>query len=552
MPLSYSYPGIYIQELPLSTHTITPAPTSITAFVGYTHPWKTATFKTAIQLFSFSDYETYFGGLYTSGYFDNDVAQAVYAFFLNGGNNAYVVGLQPEALSAGPAVQFGKDPGDYAFQAKINPDPLILGVGMQFYALEPGDIVPMTATITNLRTSSSPTTFDTFDLILTYGTRIEVYRSVNLAINQGLANSLDKRINGISTLVTVQPISGASYGTGFAYTTLPPTPPQPVNFALGTIVTYPASPAPIPATFTGSFSASDFINVFQANSSLDNVQIFNLLLVPGVSDNTVLSAALEFAERKRAFALLDPPPQATAFLVPTSGLPDIESLVGSIPTSQNGALYFPYLKTTDPISSLPTQVAPSGYVAGICATTDSTRGVWKAPAGMAAILTGTTGPVPTGVMNDMQQGVLNSPTSPTTPVNCLRTFGSSTVVYGARTLVGTNTAFAQSKYVPVRRMTLFIEQSLVTSLTWVVFEPNDEPLWLAIRMTIEAFLLSLFNQGALQGSTPSEAFQVKCDSTTTSPADQQNGVVNIVIGVALLKPAEFVVITISQLAGQTS
>jgi hypothetical protein len=171
---------------------------------------------------------------------------------------------------------------------------------------------------------------------------------------------------------------------------------------------------------------------------------------------------------------------------------------------------------------------------------------------MAAILTGTTGPVPTGVMNDMQQGVLNSPTSPTTPVNCLRTFGSSTVVYGARTLVGTNTAFAQSKYVPVRRMTLFIEQSLVTSLTWVVFEPNDEPLWLAIRMTIEAFLLSLFNQGALQGSTPSEAFQVKCDSTTTSPADQQNGVVNIVIGVALLKPAEFVVITISQLAGQTS
>ena len=92
MPLSYSYPGIYIQELPLSTHTITPAPTSITAFVGYTHPWKTATFNTAIQLFSFSDYETYFGGLYTSGLVNSDVAQAVYAFFLNGGNNAYVVG----------------------------------------------------------------------------------------------------------------------------------------------------------------------------------------------------------------------------------------------------------------------------------------------------------------------------------------------------------------------------------------------------------------------------------------------------------------------------
>ena len=269
MPLTYSYPGIYIQELPLSTHTITPAPTSITAFVGYTHPWKTVTFNTAIQLFSFSDYETYFGGLYTSGYVDNDVAQAVYAFFLNGGNNAYVVGLQPEALSAGPAVQFGNGTDDYAFQAQILPNPAILGVGMQFYALEPGDIVPMTATVTNLRTSTNPAVFDVFDLIITYGTRIEVYRSVSLKINQGLPNSIDKLINNISTLVTVEPISGTSYGTGFAYTTLPPTPPQPVNFALGTIVTYPALPSPIPASYTGSFSPSDFINIFQANSSLD-------------------------------------------------------------------------------------------------------------------------------------------------------------------------------------------------------------------------------------------------------------------------------------------
>jgi phage tail sheath protein FI len=556
MPLSYSYPGIYIQELPLSTHTITPAPTSITAFVGYTHPWKTAAFNTAVQLFSFSDYEANFGGLYTSGLIDSDVAQAVYAFFLNGGNNAYVVGLQPEALVGTTSKgSFGSASDDFAFQAQIVPDPAFPSVGIQFYALEPGDIVPMTATITNLRNSTgvSPAVYDTFDLIITYGTRIEVYRSVNLTIAQGAANSLDKRINGISTLVSVAPITGASYGTAFPYVSPAlPVPPLPVTFTLGTVVTYPTLPSPLPAGFTGSFSPADFLPVFQANSSLDNVEIFNLLLVPGVSDNTVLSAALSFAERKRAFAILDPPPQATAFQIPGSVLPSIESLIGSVPTSQNGALYFPYLKTTDPVSGLPTSVAPSGYVAGIFASTDSTRGVWKAPAGIGTPLIGTTGPVPTGVMNDMQQGVLNSPTPPTTPVNCLRNFSTSTVVYGARTLVGTNAAFAQSKYVPVRRMTLFIEQTLVSNLTWVVFEPNDEPLWLAIRMTIEAFLLSLFNQGALQGSTPSQAFQVKCDSTTTSAADQQNGVVNIVIGVALLKPAEFVVITISQLAGQTS
>ena len=115
-----------------------------------------------------------------------------------------------------------------------------------------------------------------------------------------------------------------------------------------------------------------------------------------------------------------------------------------------------------------------------------------------------------------------------------------------------NSAFQQSMYVPVRRMTLFIEQTLLANLRWVVFEPNDEPLWIAITASISAFLLSLFRQGALQGSTPSEAFQVKCDSTTTSPQDQATGIVNIVVAFAPLKPAEFVVIKIAQLAGQSA
>jgi uncharacterized protein len=200
------------------------------------------------------------------------------------------------------------------------------------------------------------------------------------------------------------------------------------------------------------------------------------------------------------------------------------------------------------VSGLLQAVAPSGFVAGVYASTDTSRGVWKAPAGIATALKGTTGPVLKGLMNDMQQGVLNMDS-----INCLRSFAAlGTVVYGARTLVSENPAFAQSKYVPVRRMTLFIEQTLVSNLKWVVFEPNDEPLWLAIRSSIESFLLSLFNQQALQGATPSAAFQVKCDATTTTPDDQQNGVVNIVVAVALLKPAEFVIIKISQLAGQTS
>jgi len=553
MSTAVSYPGIYVQEMPLSTQTISPAPTSITAFVGYTHPWKTAAFNTAVQIFSFSDYEANFGGLYSSNLFDSNVARAVFAFFQNGGTNAYVVGLQPSAHGTTDTVAFGLDSGDLRAVATIVPDTSAPTVGIQLLALEPADPaerLQMTAKVTNLRTTATaPTVYTLFDLIITYGTRVEVYRSLDISIAKGQPKSLDKVINGVSSLVTVQPMAGTTYGTDFPYTSPAlPVPPAPASFSLTQLGVTPA--AGLPAGFSGCFAIGDFLPVFQQNSSLDNVEIFNLLLVPGVADNTVLSAALAFAERKRAFSIVDPPAGATAFQIPGSPLPTIDSVMtsGAIPLSQNGALYFPYLNTTDPVTGSPTTVAPSGYVAGIYSSTDASRGVWKAPAGMATTLLGTTGPVASGVMNDMQQGVLNLDS-----INCLRSFADAgTVVYGARTLVAGDTAFAQSKYVPVRRMTLFIEQSLIGSLKWVIFEPNDEPLWLAIKSSIEAFLLALFNQQALQGSKPSEAFQVKCDSTTTTAADQQLGIVNIVVGVALLKPAEFVIIKIAQLAGQTA
>jgi phage tail sheath protein FI len=280
-----------------------------------------------------------------------------------------------------------------------------------------------------------------------------------------------------------------------------------------------------------------------------------LLLVPGVTDFSILSAALAFAERKRAFMILDPPPQAPAFGGATATPQPIqywmEGLQGTgfeLPTSQNGALYFPYLVSNDPITSVNIPMAPSGFVAGIYAQTDASRGVWKAPAGLATNVLNTAGPVLSGAMNDPQQGVLNLES-----INCLRSFsGVGTVVWGARTLVAANVAYQQWMYVPVRRMTLFIEQTLLANLRWVVFEPNDTPLWIAITASINTFMLSLFRQGALQGATPTDAFQVKCDSTTTTPADQAQGIVNIVVAFAPLKPAEFVIVQIAQLAGQTA
>lgn len=536
MSVTPTYPGIYIQELPSSSHAITPAPTSIAAFIGYSHPYKTRNFGVAQQIFSFIDYETYFGGLFTSGATDASLPRAVYQFFLNGGSSAFVVGLQPSIAGSGGTTRLG--PGGKS----PSTDPVTTDEdGFVFTALEPIDIVPMSVTITNVRTISGGTTNGTFDVIITYGNRIETFRGITLS-NQDSPTNPDKLINNKSTLVTVAPgTPNGKFGTA-----LNPVPPATITFQDVTS-----------ATDVTGFIAADFLPVFDANSSLDNVEIFNLLLIPGVVDNKVVSTALSFAERKRAFAILDPPPQALASGASNAHPSPIQywmtGLGGSssgymLPTSQNGAIYFPYLVSTDPITSRSIPVAPSGFVAGIYARTDADRGVWKAPAGLAATLRNTTGPVASGVMNDPQQGVLNLDS-----IDCLRTFaGVGTVVWGARTLVASNTAFQQSTYVPVRRMTLFIEQTLLANLRWVVFEPNDEPLWAAIRASIEGFLLSLFRQGALQGDTPSEAFQVKCDSSTTTPADQQNGIVNIVVAFAPLKPAEFVIIKIAQLAGQTA
>jgi uncharacterized protein len=526
MSVTVSYPGIYIEELPLSAHAIAPAPTSIAAFVGYTHPLRTtAGFNTAVELFSFTDYENQFGGLYTSGIVDSNVARSVFQFFQNGGSHAWVVGLQPKLLDAGGGVlgTLGGANG-LNFTATVPTQPA--GNGLVFTAQEPTDIVPMNVSITNLRASSPlpGAARDMFDVIITYGARIETFRGV--VINSDPSLAPDAKINAnTSTLVTVAPPTGNGFGSSVA-----------ANSTVAFSIT-------LPAGFATTFSPQDFVDVFEADTSLDKVEIFNLLLVPGVADNLVVSAALTFAERKRAFAILDPPPTATA-----DGPGSIDKLMTAFPKSQNGALYFPYLLSTDLITTTTITEPPSGFVAGIYAATDASRGVWKAPAGLATTLRSTTGPVITGLMNDPRQGVLNLAS-----VNCLRSFaGVGTVVWGARTLVADNDAFAQSKYVPVRRMTLFLEQSLLANLRWVVFEPNDEPLWLAIRSSIESFMLSLFNQGALQGSKPSDAFQVKCDATTTTPDDQQRGIVNIIVAFAPLKPEEFVVIKIAQLAGQTA
>jgi len=212
---------------------------------------------------------------------------------------------------------------------------------------------------------------------------------------------------------------------------------------------------------------------------------------------------------------------------------------------ENGAAYFPRLRLPDPLNSFqPRTFAPSGVVAGLYARIDASRGVWKAPAGTEATLTGVQSMA--YKLNDLENGVLNP-----LGLNCARIFPIyGPVMWGARTLVGSDAEGSQWKYVPIRRLALFIEESLYRGTKWAVFEPNDETLWAQLRLNIGVFMHDLFRRGAFQGQSPRDAYLVKCDKDTTTQSDIDRGIVNILVGFAPLKPAEFVIIQIQQLAGQ--
>lgn len=540
MPVTTTYPGIYIEELPSSNHTVTPAPTSVTVFVGYTNPfWLAAPkatlppFGQAVELFSFADYQAYFGGFFTSPWLPDYVGQAVFQFFMNGGSNCYVV-----ALEAGNYFDQTKVPPANDTGKAVVPATAVLGTsanGFTFTAVQPVGLagppaLGLTMKLTVSNVIKVTTANDTADLTIVYGTTVETYRRVNIA-------DIATAVNARSALAVVTP-----KGT---------LPTDYTAVASSVDFTYASAPT---AGWT-MINPPAFAPVFAANAPLDKVSIFNLMALPGITDPTTLAEALSYCEAKRAFYIMDPPANAVAdglaALLPDApaGAATMQSIWngGTVPLSANGAIYFPYLQTTDPVTGAPESAPPSGFVAGVFAKEDNNRGVWKSPAGLETTILGTTGVVNWGRMTDPQQGVLNP-----LGINCLRTFpGIGSVVFGARTLVSHNPAYEQWKYVAVRRMALFLEQSLYGSLGWAIFEPNDIPLWNALTQEVQAFMLGLFRQGAFQGATADQAFHVQCDSTTTSQADIDNGIVNILVAFAPLKPAEFVVIQIAQLAGQT-
>jgi phage tail sheath protein FI len=283
--------------------------------------------------------------------------------------------------------------------------------------------------------------------------------------------------------------------------------------------------------------------------ALDPVDIFNLLIIPGDGEVSeadylnVIGPASVYCSDHRAFLLVDGPPSWTANGRPkvVEDTTKIDNDVRKKVVKINSAVFYPRLIFNDVGINKP--IGPSGAIAGLMARIDSSRGVWKAPAGTEADLRNITGLEVN--LTDLENGVLNK-----LGVNCERSFTSGLVNWGARTLDGSDDFGSEWKYIPIRRTALFLEESLFRGTKWVVFEPNDEPLWAKIRLNLNAFMMSLFRQGAFQGSTPDKAFFVKCDAETTTQNDRNLGIVNIEVGFAPLKPAEFVIIKIQQIAGE--
>ena len=540
MPVQTTYPGVYIEEIPSGVRTITGVATSITAFLGKAVRGPT---DVPVTITSFADFERQFGGLHR----DMTLGYAVRDFFSNGGAQAVIVRLYKATPgSASTATYPVKDlslqaasSGAWGMQVRVRidkkppvdadadpktdptPDPNLVAVAARL-GVQPADLFDMTVrdgntgvieTFLNLTTKESARRAD----------RVLLAESALVRVTQALPSN---------TALTAHPgtltdpnvwTSTTDMSTG-AKTT--PAPNVAVDSAVLDDVAYKGDPLAKSGLY-----------------SLEKVDLFNLLCVlpdarGGDVPAAVYQAALGYCATRRAMLIVDPSAGWSTVSLAQAGTTAM-SLTGDI--ARNAAIYFPRIKQSDPQLGGQVDVfVPCGTIAGIMARTDTQRGVWKAPAGLDAALAGVVGLQVD--LTDAEHGLLNP-----LGINCLRTFPvHGRVVWGARTMRGADAAADEYKYVPVRRLVLFLEESLYRGTQWVVFEPNDEALWAQIRLNIGAFMNNLFRQGAFQGTTPRDAYFVKCDADTTTEADQTQGIVNILVGFAPLRPAEFVIVKLSQ------
>jgi uncharacterized protein len=573
MPSALTYPGVYVEEIPSGVRTITGVATSITAFIGRA---RRGPVNQALTINSFGDFETIYGGLWDS----SSLGFAVRDFFLNGGSQAVIVRLyhaDPGNPDGEPAVP--KPDETYAFSIGdlkfLAADAGKWGVGLRASV----DLDNITDDIAKAL-APALTKADVFNLTVTDSGTGKSERFANLSMKDS-PRRVDKVLAGASALLRHQ---GVPDNTKTPTAGTDPLSKKEKDWADAKKALADKQNADPSADVTAEKKAvsdakkalDDEVNKALAKVSdglwlavpdflpnngetnkeglyaLAQADLFNILCIPPYRapsesldvDVNLVSAAAAYCEKRRAMLIVDPPKDWNSKETAKTKFNDANNdNVGT--RSRNAALYFPRLRQPNPLHDNQMEdFAPCGAVAGTFARTDAQRGVWKAPAGLDATLVGV--PSLSVPLTDNENGELNP-----LGINCLRAFpAAGRVVWGARTLRGSDQLADEYKYVPVRRTALYIEESLYRGLKWVVFEPNDEPLWAQIRLNVGAFMHNLFRQGAFQGTSPRDAYFVKCDKETTTQNDINLGIVNILVGFAPLKPAEFVVIKLQQIAGQ--
>lgn len=526
MPVPLPYPGVQIQEIPATVRTIVGGSTSVTGFVGRA---ARGPVEAATRCFSFDDFARKFGGLWAN----STMSYAVHQYYQNGGTEAVIVRLAPAAVAAtvtltatggtpASVVLEASSPGDWGENLRVTiTDPA------------PGAFDPLEASqVFNLSVRE-------VDPAAPNDTSKDRAREsfLNVSVSDTSPRALKRVLEQESQLLRVK--AGSTH--------------RPDNI----------SNAPLISGSDGNpLTANDFANAgdpaFEPGHkgiyALDRADTVNLLCLPPLERTVPLPAAVwtaaaAYCEKRFTVLLVDPPSSWTS-VTAAAARTGLASLV-----SQNAAFYFPLLVLPDPLADgRLASFAPCGAVAGVIARTDAERGLWKAPAGQDAGLRGVEGfstslsdSTARLLLSDSQVGTLNP-----AGINALRPLGvAGPVVWGARTARGADVLASEWKYLPVRRLALYIEQNLKEGTRWAVFEPNDAPLWSQLRLSIGAFMHQLFRRGAFKGQRPQEAYFVKCDSETTTSADQDRGIVNVVVGFAPLKPAEFVILQFQQITRAT-
>ncbi|AUX23323.1 hypothetical protein SOCEGT47_038460 [Sorangium cellulosum] len=520
MPVPLPFPGVQIQEIPAGVRAIVGGSTSVTAFVGRAlrGPREVAT-----RCFSFDDFARKFGGLWAA----SPMSYAVYHYFQNGGTEAVIVRLAPGANKSTVDLATGApqsltleaaSEGAWGSNLRVtvtHPAPGVIPAAeeAQVFTLTVREVDPGAPSDTSRDRAT-----ETF---------------INVSVSSSSARYVKRVLEQQSRLVRVKTDASQrpSIVTDEAFSSV-------------------TDGDDLEATDYDDPADATFRSKRRGIYALDAIDTVNLLCLPPPARAVpmfpgVWTAAAAYCEGRFTMLLVDPP---SSWVTPAdaAGRKSLTSL-----TSKNAALYFPLLVMPDPLAAgRPASFAPCGAVAGAIARTDAERGLWKAPAGQDAGLRGVDGfttslsdPGARLVLTDAQCGVLNP-----AGVNALRPLGvAGPVVWGARTAQGADVLASEWKYLSVRRLALYVEQNLKDGTRWAVFEPNDEPLWSQLRLSIGTFMHQLFRRGAFKGARPQEAYFVKCDAETTTPADQDRGIVNVIVGFAPLKPAEFVILQFQQI-----